>query len=381
MESALSKLQVLSYETLYLGNSKPALTRTHFCQPGANLSLQFQEFIDLTVWLVALIKRDNGVFVIDKYDDPNTAVNKMLIALRSLEYTGDFPANKLKAAHGDAVCHVLDFLTDKALEATGFVWGTPKHEVDDQDAGDDGDDGADADDDDIEDEIEVAEEDAPMFAAGEDENIENNENNNLIDSNVDPIEWKTELERVGPRLRTNNAQAGKEWRSHIEQTKKHSLLINNELPNTEITLKQINNQLASDVASMKTKEKYVNSQYTALAEQYQRVKEGLTTVESEHSKASEEVSGLTMDLAVIADQLSEIKGTMDSRGSSMTDTTPLVKIRAALQDIKVEINHFELRIGVVGHTLLAAQTSTAQNENEGIIANNDDSLDEDFEGA
>jgi estrogen-related receptor beta like 1 len=67
------------------------------------------------------------------------------------------------------------------------------------------------------------------------------------------------------------------------------------------------------------------------------------------------VTNLTNDLSAVAEQLDEIKGNMDSRGSSMTDTSPLVKIKTALQEIKVEINTFELRIGVVGHTLLQAK--------------------------
>jgi hypothetical protein len=42
---------------------------------------------------------------------------------------------------------------------------------------------------------------------------------------------------------------------------------------------------------------------------------------------------------------------MDSKGSKMTDTTPLVQIKAALQTLKSEIKNFELRIGVVGYAL------------------------------
>jgi len=135
----------------------------------------------------------------------------MLLALRSLDYTGDFPANKLKAANGEAVTHVLDFLTDKALESSGFVWKTPKHS--DANEPEEDVDGEDSDIDDIEDEIEVAEEERPMFeVAAEDVMDLDNENHQIIDSNVDPIEWKTELERVGPRLRTGGSALGKEWR-------------------------------------------------------------------------------------------------------------------------------------------------------------------------
>jgi estrogen-related receptor beta like 1 len=36
---------------------------------------------------------------------------------------------------------------------------------------------------------------------------------------------------------------------------------------------------------------------------------------------------------------------MDDRGSSMTDTAPLVKMKQAMQKLKGEIKQMELRIG------------------------------------
>ena len=260
---------------------------------------------------------------------------------------------------------MLDFLTEKALSASGFAFKTPKHsepaEADDVEGESD----EEKDEDDIEDEIEVAEEEHPMFSAAAEDHMDlESEHHQIIDSNVDPIEWKTELERVGPRLRssTNTAAVGKEWRSHIDQTKKHEVLIRRELPATESTLKQINGQLTNDAEKVRAKEKFVNSQFKTLAAEHQQVKGGLTAVEAEHAAASGSVATLTQDLASIADQLSSIKGTMDSRGSSMTDTAPLVKIRTSLKDLKAEVGEFELRIGVVGHTLLAAQTRGREEE-------------------
>ena len=98
-------------------------------------------------------------------------------------------------------------------------------------------------------------------------------------------------------------------------------------------------------------------------------------IESKFEGSSGNVSSLQNDLADISDQLAEIKGTMDSRGSSMTDTSPLVKIKAALQDIKTEINDFELRIGVVGHTLLAGQVLNERrggDNNAELVGDEDD---------
>jgi hypothetical protein len=55
-----------------------------------------------------------------------------MLALRQLEFKSSFPSQKLKLAHGEAVCTVLDFLTDKALASKGFKWGTPIYTESDQ---------------------------------------------------------------------------------------------------------------------------------------------------------------------------------------------------------------------------------------------------------
>ena len=64
---------------------------------------------------------------------------------------------------------------------------------------------------------------------------------------------------------------------------------------------------------------------------------------------------LTNDLAEVTEKLDDLKESFESKDSGLHDTSPLVKIKAALQQIKAEIHSFDLRIGVVAHSLLAAR--------------------------
>ncbi|KAH8063454.1 hypothetical protein JL722_2624 [Aureococcus anophagefferens] len=84
--------------------------------PSPNCYVQFMLFLDLCSWLMAEITGDTGFFRVDKFDDPNTSVNKLMLALRKLEFGLDFPTSKLKQAHGEAAVGVLDFLTDRCVE-------------------------------------------------------------------------------------------------------------------------------------------------------------------------------------------------------------------------------------------------------------------------
>jgi estrogen-related receptor beta like 1 len=125
-ENALEKLKVLNYESGFCQpKGKKAFTRIHFVYPGKNSSQQFDDFIDICSWLCFEISQQSDLFSRDQYDDPNTVSNKLMLAMRQLEFKSSFPSQKLKLAHGEAVCTVLEFLTDKALASKGFKWGIP----------------------------------------------------------------------------------------------------------------------------------------------------------------------------------------------------------------------------------------------------------------
>ncbi len=60
-----------------------------------------------------LMKKSEVEFSVDKYDDPNTSTNKMILTLKNMGFDLDFAASKLRAGCGEAVCSVLIFLCDK----------------------------------------------------------------------------------------------------------------------------------------------------------------------------------------------------------------------------------------------------------------------------
>jgi Intra-flagellar transport protein 57 len=82
-------------------------------------------------------------------------------------------------------------------------------------------------------------------------------------------------------------------------------------------------------------------------------------LESKSSGTSEKVAKLTNDLTELTEKLEDIKESFETKDSGINDTSPLVRIKAGLQQIKSEINAFDLRIGVVSHSLLAARIASA----------------------
>lgn len=104
----------------------------------------------------------------------------------------------------------------------------------------------------------------------------------------------------------------------------------------------------------------MNNQYATLCSEYQDVKKILEELESKSGKTNEGVAKLTNELAEVTEKLDDIKESFESKDSGIHDTSPLVRMKAALQQIKSEACAFDLRIGVVSHSLLAARVGATQ---------------------
>ena len=260
MEGVLDKLKALNYEEAFVQKGQKPLSRWAFAFPGSNASVQFALFLDVAAWLMTEASGDPAFFRIDKFDDPNTSVNKMMLALRKLGFALDFPAAKLKAAWGESCVTVLDFLADKALEARTFLWSRPAYEEieDAEEAEVD----EDADLGDVVDDVDgTLDEEEAMFNEGKaaDEAELESSAREMIENTIDPLVWKTELERVTARLKLNTAASDKEWRAHIEQTKKHEGTIKAVMPEAEGTLQTMTTHITETAEKMRTKEKCVAS--------------------------------------------------------------------------------------------------------------------------
>ena len=357
-ENALEKLKLLDYENSYCSNKRSPFNRIHFVFPAANPSVQFDEFVDLCAWLFFQISHSTDVFKRDEYDDPNTVANKILLALRQFDFRSSFPVAKLRQAHGEAACTVLEFLTDTAMEKARLGWGMPMYPTNDEDAQDEPEDDEEEKDE-IEDEVEGTIDDDLFFqesaAADGPETSLDTSAHHMLTSHIDPVAWKTELERVGPKLKSKQQLSLNEWRAHVDQTVTSKAQIEQVLSNTQGDLKALNRDVADEMNKMSTREKYINNQFVSVGQDFKEIKQKLEALEVKSGAANEVTTKLMNELAEVSERADEMKDTLESKDSGIHDSSPLVRMKAALQNIKSEVFSFDLRVGVISNTLLASR--------------------------
>lgn len=244
--------------------------------------------------------------------------------------------------------------------------------------------------------------------------------NGMIESKVDPQAWRAELERVSSKLKDasllgggggltgvsvggrvlgggaggggavgGGAVSSKEWRAHLDQTSKAQAAITKLLPSTKADLERLATELSGVIESLSDRERSLNNSVRALASEHASVAEKLGDLQSTFQSRSSRISILTNDLAQLSDAIDDLRAILDEQGTSMSDTSPLIKIKAALAALRTEVKSMELHIGVVGHTVMqsvkvsgaaavAAQASknAKKVEDEGADEDDDDADDD-----
>jgi estrogen-related receptor beta like 1 len=206
----------------------------------------------------------------------------------------------------------------------------------------------------------------------------------IIANTIDPMEWKMELERVGPKLKASGATLGKEWRAHIEQTKEHEKTIQAVLPSAQGHMKNISDQIKEAVEKMRGKEQSLNNQFEQIRSEFEELTAQYKSAGEKQSATQASVGAMANSMGQIQEQLDEIELVMAGRENSATDTSPLVNIKQALVTIKGDVQQFDLRIGVVSNTLLQAKLkvskrSDRRGDDEAVSKQADDDDDDDLD--
>jgi estrogen-related receptor beta like 1 len=169
---------------------------------------------------------------------------------------------------------------------------------------------------------------------------------------VDPVAWKAELERVGPKLRVSFAALGKEWRAHMHQTQQHEQVLSTLLPSSREQLLSISTSTASALGRVEQKEKFMNSQYSELGAQYRELQAKVRGATERFEASQSLVVDLTEELEGLDGKIDKVRTDHEVKGKEVTDTTPMMKLRESLKHLDAETRKMDLRMGIVGHTLL-----------------------------
>ena len=369
MEGILDKLRLLKYEEGFCLARRPAwpfLTPTYFAFPPASAktkSEQFQYFVGLAFWLLSLAG-GKQVLAPAQLEDPIQTCTQLLQHCRGLGFAApEFPVTKLRQGQGEAVCAVLRGLLDVAFERSKVTLEPALYPKDKP----------------LSEEVqdfaslalqeEEEEGEGEGLSAGEEDNYVSSKGAYNLDSRgvgdglgqvasqtttqINPASWKIELERLAPQLKLTIPES-KEWRSHLGNIHRHLAAIRETLPECEGQLDHLQRDMSEAMNKISSRESFVKDHFDPFIHEYRTAREQLEEAQSRSSKGHGAISELTAVLSSISKELDNVRRAKDEHEGSISDTSPLVKIKKAIAQIQEEITGMRVRIGVVEHAATRA---------------------------
>ncbi|KAI9146524.1 intra-flagellar transport protein 57-domain-containing protein [Paraphysoderma sedebokerense] len=397
MDDIIDKLKLLKYQRDFCPKHKfKPLSKAYFEIQSQNPNQQLHYFNSLFSWLMKLC--NENFEAPSEYDDPNVTSTNIVNQLKVLNIPFDHPPTKLRQGNGEAVIYVLNAVLNLALKRTGFVFKKPVHKQEEFVEEAEVDEKAEVTTEMIDDMIEAEQDDGDEMyinnvSSGKTEvNQEPKQSPNASISNIDPTSWKLEVERVTPMLKVQIPNDNKDWRIHLQQMIQHDTSIDTEISDTKTHLNRLRSEIETTLEKLQSREKYINSQFDTLIEEYRSTQDTLSRYRHEYNATNETVSNLSKDLMKISDDLDAVKvklvylyvvlnvlaldyfidgSEMDDLGSGMTDSKPLINIKQSLARLKSENKDMDIKIGVLEHKILMWRLNSKRNS---VIGTNESAV-------
>lgn len=375
MDEIVEKLKLLDYQTHFLkdaGGSKfgqssnKPLNRVQFCLSDMT-GQQSVRFASLAAWLVELCGARFAKF--DQYqEDPNVTATNIVQALKELRLeTKDIVPSKLVKGYGDSVLLTLNMLCDEALSRQRFTFEAPVYPVEpeqdqmEEDAG--------VDEETIADDVAMVEDsddsddgnewNDPAAARKDEGHVE------MIESQVSPEQWRLELEQVASKLKLSPQENMKDWRGHVEYISSMLKRLDGIFPEVRQSLANVNEDIQRAVEKIQKRESHFAVHFQDAIEKFRALHKDLKQLQGNYDDGQVLVQQQSARLNQLTEDLEHVKTEIQEREEQMTDSKPLINIKRALDDLKGEIKHMELRIGVLQHTVLHQTIAQNKQKNAG----------------
>ena len=410
MENAHEKLKCLDYELLFVRNLQQRPVSKHeFILAAKNTGLQFNHYIQLIRWLLSQIhnnlnnnndddddnnnnnKQNNNIdtessssIELDAYDDPNVTAQKLMLSLRELGFEMDFPITKLKQPYGEVATSILNFLADKALDSKGFefimepTYIAAESKKDLQNDTENEDDHSDQEEIIVTDEETFEDSNDSIDLCYEITNFDNNDRfdsqssavtHEMISSQIDPIEWKIELERVIPALEVqfddsgttlvDNKNNNNNWKTQVSNALIQNKNILLEVEKSNDAFDRLSKESKRSLEMIEIKEQIINEKFNQITNEYNSFSGKIIELEEKQKQSSLSLTEMNFEITSLSKKVTEIKAKVDEKGNMMTDTSPLIRIKTTLKEIKAEIRDYDLQIGILEHNLVQRRLAKA----------------------
>lgn len=156
--------------------------------------------------------------------------------------------------------------------------------------------------------------------------------NAIIQSSISKEKWQLEVEGIAHKLKLgkNFGEGGKEWRTHLEQTRNFAGKVSEKLPELRAMLERLQDDASRALDKISRKEAILSRNFQGMTGDYRAHTEQLREIQSNFTTVSKNVENLETELQEINDRLGSIEKKISDTGKNFSDNTPLHNIKKAI---------------------------------------------------
>ncbi len=128
----------------------------------------------------------------------------------------------------------------------------------------------------------------------------------MIETGIDPDEWLWECQRVAHKLKIGKNLDVKEWRSHLDQTKKFAETVKGNLPDVKIKLEKVSDEVSKALEKIQKKEAVLNKGIAGMTGNYKSTASSLKQIQEDHNKIKGHIEEMEASYFEIDDELNKI---------------------------------------------------------------------------
>ena len=181
---------------------------------------------------------------------------------------------------------------------------------------------------------------------GLDDENEHKTTMSVMETRISSKAWELELETVSHLLEDRYITGIKEWVTHLKKSKHHGKGLQEIWPDSKAKLTKYAHKLSLYLERIEGKEAHLNREFSALSEEYTAKHDKVQQLNKQYNDCIAEISTLTNNVQETSEKISDIKIEMENRNNTMTDMTPIRRLRETHNKLKKELIDLDLRIGV-----------------------------------
>eukprot|EP01017_Pseudomicrothorax_dubius_P029009 TRINITY_DN3493_c0_g2_i8.p1 TRINITY_DN3493_c0_g2~~TRINITY_DN3493_c0_g2_i8.p1 ORF type:complete len:165 (-),score=50.69 TRINITY_DN3493_c0_g2_i8:136-630(-) len=128
--------------------------------------------------------------------------------------------------------------------------------------------------------------------------------------------------------------------------------IKKNIPDARNRLEKLSEEMTKLLDRISQRENSINVNLNDQGLQYRTQAEDYKTLQQGYQTKNEAVNEMREKFKKINEQFESIQAKIDEYGSNATDSSPIVKIKEAIKNLRAEIAAIDLRSGIVNHTVL-----------------------------